>query len=154
MIKRDNPEILRKIAEECFSLTSICPQYRGMGPGMGNCFCVFHTHTWSTPSAKLYWDDDKDILVLHCFQEHRTYTSYDYINLILVREKEEYKSVEEYLIKNLGEQKFNEYYTLVEQTGLLTDENFQEQTIEYINNVASAHEKVTDFINALYLEKD
>lgn len=154
MIKQNDPKILRKIAEECFSLTDICPQYRGMGPGMGNCFCVFHEHTWSTPSAKLYWDEDKEILILHCFTEHKNYTSYDYIDRILVKSKQKYKSVEEYLLKHLGEQRFAELYTLGQHDSDLYETNVSEQVIEYINNTYSKYNNTLDYINALYLEKD
>ena len=149
----DDPRILREIVEQTYDLTDICPRYGREAVGATNVFCIFHEHTWSTPSAKLYVDEEKGITVLHCFAEHRTYTSYDYIDKILVQQKHRYQSVQDYLIKNLGEQKFNELYTLAEQESYIENETLLEQTIDYIDNLYNEHDNVIDFINCLYLEK-
>ena len=150
---QDDTRALREIAEYNFSITDICPQYRNEGIGAGNVFCVFHDNR-NSPSCRLYYDEEKGIPVLHCFSEHRTYTSYDYINLILVNKKQQYKSVQDYLIKHLGERKFNELYTLAVQGSYLDNESLIEQTIEYIDNTYAEHDNVIDYINCLYLEKD
>lgn len=148
----DDPKILRIIAEKNFSLTDICPQYSSNAVGATNVFCIFHDNR-NSPSAKLYVDEDKDIVVLHCFAEHKTYTSYDYIDRILVQKKHTFKSVQDYLIKNLGEQHFNELYTIAEKESALEDETLIEQTITYINNLYNEHDNTLDFIECLYLEK-
>ena len=98
--------------------------------------------------------EKKDIVVLWCFTEQRRYTVYDYINLIIVRQWKKYSSVYDYLIRHLGEQKFNEFYSLVEQGIQLEEESLLEQTIEYIDNLYNEHDNVIDFINCLYLEKE
>lgn len=149
----DDPRVLRQIAESEFYITDICPRYSADMVGATNCFCVFHDNK-NSPSAKIYYDEDRGIPVLHCFAEHRTYTSYDYINLILVNKKQQYKSVQDYLIKHLGERKFNELYTLAVQGSYLDNESLIEQTIEYIDNTYAEHDNVIDYINCLYLEKD
>ena len=107
MTKYDK-KILRLIVDQNFSLTELCPQYRGLS-GATQVFCCFHENK-STKSARLYWDDDRDMLVLHCFAEHRTFTAYDYVDLIIVKRRGDYSSVESFLIDKLGEQKFNELY--------------------------------------------
>lgn len=148
---RDDVRVLREIVEQTFDLTDVCPRYGKEVVGATNVFCVFHDNR-NTPSAKLYVDEEKGITVLHCFAEHRTYTSYDYIDKILVQQKHRYQSVQDFLIKNLGEQKFNELYTLAEQEAYLENETLLEQTIEYIDNLYNEHDNVIDFINHLYLE--
>lgn len=148
---RDDVRVLREIVEQTFDLTDVCPRYGKEVVGATNVFCVFHENR-NTPSAKLYVDEEKGITVLHCFAEHRTYTSYDYIDKILVQQKHRYQSVQDFLIKNLGEQKFNELYTLAEQEAYLENETLLEQTIEYIDNLYNEHDNVIDFINHLYLE--
>ena len=150
---KDDPKILRQIAEQSFSIVDLCPQYKNAGVGVGNVFCVFHDNK-NSPSGRLYWDSERNMAVLHCFSEHRTYTAYDYINKILVQQKGRYASVQDFLLKILGEQKFNEMYSLVEQGIDLEEESLLEQTIEYIDNLYNEHDNVIDFINCLYLEKE
>ena len=150
---RDDIRVLREIVEQTFDLTEVCPRYGREVVGATNVFCVFHDNK-NTPSAKLYLDEERGITVLHCFAEHKTYTSYDYIDKILVQQKHKYQSVQDYLIKNLGEQKFNELYTLAEQEAYLENETLLEQTIEYIDNLYNEHDNVIDFINSLYLERE
>ena len=53
----------------------------------------------------------------------------------------------------MGEQKFNELYTLAEQESYIENETLLEQTIDYIDNLYNEHDNVIDFINCLYLEK-
>ena len=148
----DDPNILREVVEQTYDLTDLCPRYGTAVVGATNVLCVFHDNR-NTPSAKLYIDEDKGITVLHCFAEHKTYTSYDYVDNILVLRRHQYLSVQDYLIKNLGEQRFNELYTLAEQEAYLENETLLEQTIEYIDNLYNEHDNVIDFINCLYLEK-
>ena len=148
----DDPRILREIVEQTYDLADSWPRYGREVVGATNVFCVFHDNR-NTPSAKLYIDEDKGITVLHCFAEHKTYTSYDYVDKILVQRKHQYLSVQDYLIKNLGEQRFNELYTLAEQEAYLENETLLEQTIDYIDNLYNEHDNVIDFINCLYLEK-
>ena len=150
---KDDPRILRIVAESEFLITDICPQYRGMAVGATNTFCIFHEGS-SYKSAKLYWDEDKQIPVLHCFKEHKNFSSYDYINLILVKKYGKYNSVKDYLLSNMDERRFNELYTLAEKDLSLEDETIQEQRIEYIDNLYNKYDNLTDFINSLYLELD
>ena len=150
---KDDIRVLREIVEQTFDLTEVCPRYGREVVGATNVFCVFHDNK-NTPSAKLYFDEERGITVLHCFAEHKTYTSYDYVDKILVQQKHKYQSVQDYLIKNLGEQKFNELYTLAEQEAYLENETLLEQTIEYIDNLYNEHDNVIDFINSLYLERE
>ena len=149
----NNPRILREIAEQTFDLTEICPQYSRSAVGTANSFCIWHPNH-DTPSGKLYFDEERGIVVFHCFAEHKTYTSYDYIDKILVQKKHKYLSVQDYLVKNLGESKFRELYTLAEEGIALEEESAIEQTIEYIDNLYNEKNNVIDFINCLYLEKE
>lgn len=150
---KNNLSILRQVLEQSFDLTDVCPQYSKDIVGATNVFCVFHDNR-STPSGKLYFDEERGITVLHCFSEHRTFTAYDYVNLILVNKRHKYSSVQDFLLRNLGEQKFNELYSIVERDSYLENETLIEQTVEYVNNLYNEHDNVIDFINCLYLEKE
>lgn len=151
---RDDARILREIAEQNFSWEDVNPNRFNLNVMLNsNIFCPFHENR-NTASCKAYTDSEKDIVVLWCFTEQRRYTVYDYINLIIVRQWKKYSSVYDYLIRHLGEQKFNEFYSLVEQGIQLEEESLLEQTIEYIDNLYNEHDNVIDFINCLYLEKE
>ena len=117
----DDVRILREVVEQTFDLTDVCPRYSKETVGATNVFCVFHDNR-NTPSAKLYYDEDRGITVLHCFAEHRTYTAYDYVDKVLVQQKHKFSSVQDFLLRNLGEQKFNELYKLAEQESYLENE--------------------------------
>lgn len=48
---------------------------------LGNVLCPFHDNR-NTPSAKFYFDED-GITRLNCFSEHKQYTSFDYLKLVM-----------------------------------------------------------------------
>jgi len=151
---RDDPKILREIAEQNFSWEDVNPKRFNTNVMLNsNMFCPFHENH-STPAAKAFLDDEKDIIIIWCFTEQRRFSVYDYINLIIVRQWQKFSSVQDYLINRLGEEKFNELYTLAEQDIALGNEALMEQTIEYIDNLYNEHDNVIDFINCLYLEKE
>ena len=146
---RNDFKVLRNIIEQNFPLNEIVPEYDGLSQNTANCFCVFHRNV-SSPSGKLYWDDEKDILVLHCFAEHRTFTSFDYVNLVLCERKHLYKDPYDFLEKNMSPEDLNEYIKLSKDRMDLLTESAYERKVEYINNTYNKYDNLYDFINELY----
>lgn len=146
---RNDYRVLREIIEQNFPLNKIVPEYDGLSQNTANCFCVFHKNT-SSPSGKLYWDDEKDILVLHCFAEHRTFTSFDYVKLILCDRKGEYKDPMDFLEQNMAPEELGEYIKLAKDKMELLTESAYDTKVTYINNLYNEYDNVIDFINNLY----
>lgn len=146
---KNNYKVLREIIEKNFPLNELVPEYDGLTHNTANVFCVFHKNV-SSPSGKLYWDDERDILVLHCFAEHKTFTAFDYVNLVLCDRKKQYDDPLDFLTHNMPADELNEYIKLAyDKMELLTDTAF-EKRIEYITNLYNEHDNVADFINQLY----
>ena len=145
----ENKRLVRDIIEQNFPLNEIIPEYAGLTQNTANVYCVFHDNRHS-PSSKLYWDDEKDILVLHCFAEHKTFTSYDYVKLVLCERKGHYADPVDFLLKNMSEQELREIVKLAEQNLDDFSETAVEQKIEYIENTYNECDNVVDFINTLY----
>lgn len=151
---RDDVRILREIIEQNFSWEDLNPKRFNTNVMLNsNIFCPFHENK-NTPSAKAFLDDTKNIVTIWCFTEQRRYTTYDYVNLVIVNQQKKFPSVQAFLINKLGEQRFNELYSLAEEGIDLEEASLTEQTIEYIDNLYNEKNNVIDFINCLYLEKE
>lgn len=145
--------IWRVIACENLEWGDVDPKFEGMQPGVANIFCPFHENRHS-PSARPYWDEKRDILVIHCFREHRTFTVYDYIDLILCKERKQYKDPGEFLKDYFGESEYNELFEIARTQDYALNETQINLKREYIRNVYNEYDNVISFINALYLEKE
>ena len=146
---KNNYRLLRNIIEQNFPLNEIIPEYAGLTQNTANVFCVFHPNHGS-PAGKLYWDDEREILVLHRFAEHRAFTSFDYVNIVLCNRKGLYSDPVDFLIKNMPEQELKEIVKLAEINYDELSESVIAQKIEYIENTYNEYDNVVDFINALY----
>ena len=88
--------------------------------------------------------------MFHCFAEHKTYTSYDYVNLILCERRGEYDDPYDFLVKNMDAAELREYIKLAQDKMELLTESAFEKKIEYISNLYNEYDNTVDFINALY----
>lgn len=145
-------DIWRDIAISNLEWSDVDDRFADLQPGVANILCPFHDNRHS-PSARPYWDEDRDILVIHCFREKKTFTVFDYINLILCNQQKRYKDPGDYLVRYFGQDKYNELYKLAKDKALKIGESKVEQKKEYIKNLYSEHNNVVGFINALYLEQ-
>lgn len=118
-----------------------------------NSYCKFH-HNVHSPAGRFYKDEDRDIVVFHCFSEHKTFTTFDYVDLILVKEQQQYRNIWDFLVKNMEPQKLQEAVTLVKNNISLLEESRNEKRINYINSLYNEFDDVSEFINHLYLEKE
>lgn len=146
---RTNYIMQRYIIEQNFPLNELVPEYNGLTQNTANVYCVFHPN-YSSPSAKLYWDDEKDILVLHCFSEHKTFTAYDYVNQVLCYQKGLYKDPTDYIIRNIPEEELKEVLKLAEFNFDDLEGNMFENRLRYITNLYNELDDTNEFINQLY----
>lgn len=148
----DARRVQSEIVTRNFEWGDLVPQYRGVGPTSGNVFCVMHPN-YSSPAAKIYEDEDRNIFVLHCFSEHRTFTTYDYVSQKIIGEFREYNNVWEFLVDNMDTAELIEEIQIVHSRLESDGETALESKIEYINNMYNEFDDVSEFINHLYLEK-
>jgi len=115
--------------------------------GYGNVFCPFHEdprHSKSK-SARFYFDDD-GIIRLHCWGEHRFFTSYDYLKLKL--------NINpcKYLKDNFSDKEIKDYSKLIKDLGLLKNNGLRDEEIVLkVNNTwVDSFERIDVFLDNLY----
>ena len=142
--------VLKEIINQNFTFGDLSPKYLNVDSSTGNIFCPFHeNHT--TPAAKMYWDETRNIWILHCFGEcHRNYTAYDYVDLILCDKYQKYRSPLDFLQQNFPANKLQNYIEFYEKQN---DDFYQElktHKINYINNTFFQNEAIAEYIEAIY----
>ena len=146
---KTNYKLLRHIIEQNFPLNELVPEYNGLTQNSANVFCVFHQN-FSSPAAKLYWNDERDILVLHCFAEHETFTSYDYVYQILCEEKGQYADPLDFLMKNMSSDELKEALKLAEMNFEEVEGTMLDRKLTWITNLYNELNDTNEFINQLY----
>lgn len=141
---------IKAVLNRNFTFADLSDRFKGVDSSTGNIFCPFHENH-ETPAAKMYWNENQQIWVLHCFGEcHRNYTAYDYVNLILCEKYQRYSSPLQYLRMNMPDGKLGLQLEVVQKEIDDFMEDVTEQKKDYINNIFSKHENITDFIEELY----
>lgn len=148
----DKYSIWKSMAEANLEWGDVDDRFTDLQPGLANIMCPFHVNKRS-PSARPYWDEDRDILVIHCFRERRTFTVFDYINLILCNHRHAYKDPGDFLQSYFGPERYKELFELARDNLSQINEAKIEVKREYIKNLYNQYDNVIDFINTLYLEK-
>ena len=65
---------VKNVINDNFTFADLSPRFKGVDSSTGNIFCPFHENH-DTPAAKMYWDSEREIWILHCFGEcHRNFT--------------------------------------------------------------------------------
>lgn len=150
MKKRMIPAI-RAVINRNFTFADLSPRFKNVDSSTGNIFCPFHENH-STPAAKMYWNEEQGIWIIHCFGEcHTNYTAYDYVNLVLCEKYQKYKSPLDFLQQNMSrEDLYVQIEAYEDQIRYQTDIE-ENAKIEYISRVADENERTEDYIEALYL---
>lgn len=153
MAKLQDKQVLKKLVNKNFSLGDFNKYLNNTYNA--NVYCPFHEHSYQGKgNAKMYYDEEEDIWVLHCFVKCGTLTAYDYVDRILVQREGKYRSVYDFLIQKLGNNEFLEKYKEAEsQIDYLNETEYAEKK-KYIMNVYDEYDNVTDFIESLYTEMD
>ena len=141
---------VKSVINDYFTFSDLSPRFKGVDSSTGNIFCPFHENH-DTPAAKMYWDSEREIWILHCFgQCHRNFTAYDYVDLVLCTKYQKYESPLQFLRMNMPEI----------DLGRILD-NYQKQTDEYITSAIEEKRiyidntfyetgNIIDFIERLY----
>ena len=149
--KRISIRTVKTIINKHFTFGDLSPRFKNVDSSTGNIFCPFHENH-STPAAKMYWNEEKQLWVLHCFgQCHRNFTAYDYVDLILCKKYEKYKSPLDFLKNNMP---LTNLYFQIDLYEKEREDQVELETsakADYIQRIAEENEKTEDFIEALYL---
>ena len=151
MIKKRAKQSVKAILNKNFTFSDLSPRFKNVDSTTGNIFCPFHENH-STPAAKMYWNEEQQIWIIHCFGEcHTNFTAYDYVDLILCEKYGKYKSPLHFLQQNMSkEDLYIQLEAYEDQLRYQTDIE-ENAKIDYISRVADENEKTEDYIEALYL---
>ncbi len=141
---------IKNVINKNFTFADLSPKYVNVDSSTGNIFCPFHeNHT--TPAAKMYWDETRQMWVIWCFTEKVHYTAYDYVNLILCQKYEKYSSPLQFLKEKMPKSLLHMQLAASEKEQEDQVEMETSAKVDYIQQVAYENEKTEDFIEALYL---
>lgn len=133
-----------------FTFADLSPRFKNVDSSTGNIFCPFHENHQS-PAAKMYWDDDRGIWIIHCFgQCHRNFTAFDYVDLIICSKYGKYKSPLEFLKANMPSEDLHIQLETVADKLVTEEINYSNVKEDYINSVAENYENTEDYIEMLY----
>ena len=152
MVKRQitvDKRVIKEVINNNFTFSDLAKKFENVDSSTGNIFCPFHDN-YSTPAAKMYWDEIREIWVIWCFSEQRAFTTYDYVELILCKEQEQYKSPIEFLKVNMNPSDLYNQIKLFEKETTDLTQTATQAKIDYINNVYAKHENLVDYIEELY----
>ena len=142
-----DPKVIREVVDKHFNFGDLNPKYQGMSSQTGNFFCPFHDN-FQSPAAKFYEDGDRQ--VLWCFSEHRRYTPYDYVNLILCQKWGKYNNVLDFLQQHLGKWELAEELKIASLKNYTETQEKFEENIDKINNLYNECEDIAEYIERLY----
>lgn len=142
--------VIRRVIDSTFTFSDVSPRFKNIDETYGNIFCPFHENKHS-PAARMYWDDQREIWILHCFGEcHTNFTTYDYINLILCKRYEKYKSPLDYLRHNLPPEELKRKLSNASKESFNDFNNYNNYLKTYINNVSYDSNSISEYIEKLY----
>lgn len=140
---------IKEVINQNFTFSDLSPRFVNVDSSTGNIYCPFHENH-SSPAAKMYWDETRDIWVIWCFTEHRHFTAYDYVKLILCEKYQKYSSPLDFLKKNFPSHELQNYLEFYEKQNLEQYQSYTEERINYINNASYQNESIADYIETIY----
>lgn len=141
---------IREVINRNFTFADLSPKFKGVDSSTGNIFCPFHEN-YETPAAKMYFNENRNIWVIHCFGEcHRNFTAYDYVDLILCLKYQKYDSPLDFLKQNMSEQELKRQLKNCEKFVSENESNSYMEKVDYINTVFAQYDNVADYIEELY----
>ena len=145
-----NYRVIKEVVNSNFTFADLSNRYKNVDSSTGNIYCPFHENH-ETPAAKMYWDDEKDIWVLHCFGEcHRSYTTYEYVEKILCEKYKRYISPLHFLKLNMPETSLSMQLDICKNIVDVDLSQLYSKKKDYINNVFDETGNISDFIEKLY----
>ena len=141
---------VKEVINRNFTFADLSPKFKGVDSSTGNIFCPFHENH-ETPAAKMYYNENRNIWVIHCFGEcHRNFTAYDYVDLILCLKYQKYTSPLEFLKHNMAGQELKRQLKNCEKFVAENESNSYTEKVDYINTVFAQYDNVADYIEELY----
>jgi hypothetical protein len=145
-----NPLVIKEVINKNFTFADLSKRFEGVDDSTGNIFCPFHENH-DTPAAKMYWDETKEIWIIHCFGEcHRNFTAYDYVKRIFCEKYQKYQSPLQFLRANMSEGKLGTQLELYQSNLNDLVESYENEKKIYIDNLFIETGNTIDFIEALY----
>ena len=145
-----SPLVIREVINRNFTFADLSKRFEGVDSSTGNIFCPFHENH-DTPAAKMYWDEVREIWVLHCFGEcHRSFTAYDYVERIFCEKYQKYTSPLQFLRMNMPEAKLGTQLDFYQKNAAMLMEAYENEKRAYIDNLYVETGNIIDFIEKLY----
>lgn len=147
----NNKTIINKIIDYKFTFEDLNPNtFPVLQDGLGM-YCLWHENSHrGTKHARMYYNDDMDLWYIYCYVCGKAYYSHDYVNVIMVKERNLYKSGRDFLLEKIGKDEFIALYTLFEkQTQGVVESDFKKKC-NYIDNTFAETGNVSDYIEKLY----
>ena len=142
--------VIKEVINKNFTFADLSKRFEGVDSSTGNIFCPFHENH-DTPAAKMYWDTEREIWILHCFGEcHRNFTAYDYVERIFCQKYQKYNSPLQFLRANMPESKLGTQLDFYQKNANLMMESYENEKRTYIDNLFEETGNIEDFIEALY----
>ena len=141
---------LKEVINRNFTFADLSPKFKGVDSSTGNIFCPFHEN-YETPAAKMYFNEYRNIWVIHCFGEcQRNFTAYDYVDLVLCLKYQRYKSPMDFLKSHMSENEVRRQLKECEKIVMAYESNMYSDRIDYINTIYSEYNNIKDYIEELY----
>ena len=143
--------ILKKIINRNFSFHDLAPKvFPQLRHGAG-LFCPFHENSRTgTMQARLYYNEDEDMFYLYCYAEGKAFTAFDYVNLILCKNKQIYTNPKEFILSKIAMNEFIALYNLYKKQKAEEAESQFKRKCRWIDNVYADTGNIVDYIEKLY----
>lgn len=143
--------ILKKIIDRNFNFHDLAPKvFPQLRHGLG-LFCPFHENSRTgTMQARIYYNEESDLFYLYCYAEGKSYFAYDYVALILCKEKQLYNNPKEFILSKMTKDEFIGLYNLYSKQKAERIESQFKRKCRWIDNVYSETGNTIDYIEQLY----
>lgn len=142
--------VIKNIINRNFTFADLSKRFEGVDSSTGNIYCPFHENH-DTPAAKMYWDEERQIWILHCFGEcHRNFTAYDYVDLILCLKYGKYSNPLHFLKVHMPSSVLGTQLELYKKQDDMFMESWFADRRNYIETLMTEEETIQGFIERLY----
>lgn len=143
--------IIAKIINYKYTYQDLNPkQFGNMIHGSG-LYCPFHANSRTgTMQARLYYHEEKNLWYIHCYAEGKNFFASDYVDLILCRERQLFKSPKDFLLSKMSQEEFISLYNLFNKQKQEHMESAWERKRRWIDNVYNETGNAIDYIETLY----
>ena len=143
--------ILKKITDTNFTFTDLNPMlFPSLVHGDGM-YCPFHVNSHTgTKQARVYFDEEWNMYYIHCYAEGKNFTAFDYLYLIMCKQKGLYSHPLDFLLLHMDKNEFIRQYTLFKKQKQVISESQFKKKCEYIDNVFNQTGDIAQYIETLY----